>query len=118
MGQRKRKAMSCIANLKNSRKRTAGNASLEPVGKENVCFYLPMTSFLQPKHLQESHWHVVQPPSPTPMKALQSTFRCEIGKGSLAARPDVGPTFENFSIITEQLFKHDDIDCDIQHGIV
>ena len=68
--------------------------------------------FTTKTYLQESHWHVVQPPSPTPMKALQSTFRCEIGKGSLAARPDVGPTFENFSIITEQLFKHDEIDCD------
>jgi hypothetical protein len=49
------------------------------------------------------------------MEVMQSTFRCIIEKGSLAATPaspnNIG-TFQSFSVITEQFADENEIDCD------
>jgi hypothetical protein len=44
------------------------------------------------------------------MEAMQSTFRCTVEKGSLAASPNIGHTFQNFSVITERLADAKEID--------
>ncbi len=46
------------------------------------------------------------------IEEMKSTFHCNIEKGSLAPSPNVGPTFQNFSIITEWLADAKEIDCD------
>ena len=43
---------------------------------------------------------------------MESTFRCNIKKGSLTATADVSPTFGKFSLIVEQLLNHREIDGD------
>jgi hypothetical protein len=59
--------------------------------------------------------HPTPTPSPSPLpspKTLQTTFLCRVKNGSLAATPDIGPTFGSFSIITESLLHHTEIDQD------
>ena len=51
-------------------------------------------------------------PSPTHVPPVQSTFRCQVRKGGLTATPDVAPTYMIFSLITEQLLDHHEIDRD------
>jgi hypothetical protein len=43
---------------------------------------------------------------------MQSTFRCKINKQSPGEASEVRPTFGSFSIITEELATHEEIDCD------
>jgi hypothetical protein len=52
-------------------------------------------------------------PSPIPSPSSRQTmFLCRVKKGSLAAKPDIGPTSRSFSIITERLLHHTEINQD------
>jgi len=43
---------------------------------------------------------------------MQLAFCCIIEKGSLAARPNIGHTYQTFSIITERVAEAEEIDSD------
>ena len=43
---------------------------------------------------------------------MRSEFQCTVEKDGLVASPNIGHSFQNFSIITEQLAHETKIDCD------
>jgi hypothetical protein len=46
------------------------------------------------------------------LKKMQSIFQCSVPRGALAAQPCVGPTFQTFSLIEEQLADSGEVDQD------
>ena len=67
--------------------------------------------FQTSEHTKPLRSKAVSPPCAS-LESMQSTFRCGLAKESLVASLEIGPTFGEFSIITEELASHEEVDCD------